>query len=103
MAVGIFTDKYGHPDFKGMGPAFKTIFIVYLLYLILLKKLKYSPMLLVVLLFYGFGNYLNAVILDYKDCTAEDLFLETTVHEKYIESAIILFTGFFVLYLHNQK
>ena len=56
MAVGIFTDKYGNPDFKGMGPAFKTIFIVYLLYLILLKKLKYSPMLLVVLLFYGFGN-----------------------------------------------
>ena len=37
MIAGIFTDKYGNPDFKGLGPAFKTVFIVYLLYLILLR------------------------------------------------------------------
>ena len=81
MAVaGIFSDKYGHPDFKGLGQAFKTIFIVY----------------------YGFANYLNAVVLDYKVCPAEELFLETTVHEKYAEAAIIVFTGLFVLYIHSK-
>jgi len=101
--AGIFTDKYGDPDFKGLGPAFKTTFIVYLLYLILLKKLKYSTLLVVVLLFYGFANYLNAVVLDYKDCPEEELFLETTTHEKYAEAAIIIFTGLFVLYNHSKK
>ena len=75
MIARIFTDKNGDPDFKGLGPALKTIFIVYLLYLILLKKLKFTSMLVVVLLLYGVGIYLNAVVLDYKDCQVEELFL----------------------------
>jgi hypothetical protein len=95
---GIFSDKEGNPDFKGLGPLLKGLFYLYVLFISLSKNIFYSGY---ILIFGALGKMLNAMRFYYVNTTikngTDEYFMDMNVIEEAVEAGIYFFVGLYLL------
>ena len=96
--TGVFADKDGNPDFKGLGPILKGLFYIYILFIILSKNIFYSGYILIV---GAIGKLLNAVRFYYVNTLVkngtDEFFIDMNVIEEAVESGIYFFVGLYLV------
>jgi hypothetical protein len=95
---GIFSDKEGNPDFKGLGPLLKGLFYLYVLFISLSKNIFYSGY---ILIFGALGKMLNAMRFYYVNTImkngTDEYFMDMNVIEEAVEAGIYFFVGLYLL------
>jgi succinate-acetate transporter protein len=90
-----FKDHHGDPDFKGLGPILKAIFIIYLLYLVVKKEFKVNVEFLFVLFLYAIACFLNLKrYLEIEDHCDNVLFMHVTAYENLFIGSICMYAAF---------
>lgn len=96
--TGLFSDKNGSPDFKGIGPICKDIFLIYILFLLISKNITYSGYILIIV---SIGKMLNAIRFYYVNTLIkngnDEYFIDMNVIESAVESGVLLFVGLYLL------
>jgi hypothetical protein len=96
--TGVFSDEYGNPDFKGLGPILKGLFYTYILFIILSKNIFYSGY---ILLLGAIGKVASAIRFYYVNTLvkngADEFFMDMNVVEYAVEGAIYFFVGLYLL------
>ena len=102
--MGPFSDKNGNPDFHGIGPIFKGLFIMYILFIILSKNITYAAYILII---GAIGFALNSIRFYYVNPLIKNgpdaYFLDMNVIEYAVESGILLFVALYLLYCTSVK
>jgi len=102
--TGFFSDKYGNPDFKGIGPVCKGLFYLYILFIILSKKLFYFRYILILA---SIGKALNAIRFYYINTLIkngpDEFFINMNVEEESVEAGIYFFVGLYLLFYTTIK
>jgi hypothetical protein len=94
---GWFADADGNPDFKGLGPLFKGLFYLYILFIILSKNIFYSGYILIL---GSIGKALNAMRFYYVNTLikngTDEFFIDMNVIEEAVEGGIYFFVGLYL-------
>ena len=98
---GVFEDKNGNPDFKGIGPILKGLFYLFILSLIISKNITTS---IIFLILCSLGQLINAMRYYYVNTLINDGSDEYFINMNMIEEAVEAGVFFFVaLYLLSHK
>jgi len=97
--TGFFSDKDGNPDFWGLGPIFKGIFFLYILFIVISRLTPYAGY---ILFASALGKILDAIRFYYVNTLVkngqDEYFVDMNVIECSVEGGLFLFVSLYLIF-----